>query len=235
MLAAWAGFALSIFQLLKSRTDLRLFLGCDQYEDRIYVSNKSAHDVTISSAGIVTASGRLSDCSNEHCDEYMISPMLPRRLKARDEMILEVPFINKAHHNKVHHRGGVYVTTSDGKLFSDVSWLRRRWWWILSLICMIPSGDYLYTAPDHAGYLLVFLLQLLLLFKGHCVAALLRRPERHCLRKVGVGINANLRVVCLLFVTENQGYLSGIRQDWHYCQRQHKQAFHAYLLISPSH
>lgn len=106
MLAAWAGFALSIFQLLKSRTDLRLFLGCDQYEDRIYVSNKSAHDVTISSAGIVTASGRLSDCSNEHCDEYMISPMLPRRLKARDEMILEVPFINKAHHNKVHHRGG---------------------------------------------------------------------------------------------------------------------------------
>lgn len=77
---------------------------------------------------------------------------------------------------------------------------------------MIPSSDYLYTAPDHAGYLLVFLLQLLLLFKGHCVAALLRRPERHCLRKVGVGINANLRVVCLLFVTENQGYLSGIRQ-----------------------
>lgn len=134
MLAAWAGFALSIFQLLKSRTALRLFLGCDQYEDRIYVSNKSAHDVTLSSAGVVTASGRLSDCSNEHCDEYMISPMLPLRLKARDEMTLEVPFINNAHHNKVHHRGGVYVTTSDGKLFSDVSWLRRRWWWILSMI-----------------------------------------------------------------------------------------------------
>lgn len=122
------------FPAIKIQNRSTPFLGCDQYEDRIYVSNKSAHDVTISSAGIVTASGRLSDCSNEHCDEYMISPMLPRRLKARDEMILEVPFINKAHHNKVHHRGGVYVTTSDGKLFSDVSWLRRRWWWILSLI-----------------------------------------------------------------------------------------------------
>lgn len=134
MLAAWAGFTLSVFQLLKSRTSLRLFLGCDQYEDRIYVSNKSAHDVTLSSAGVVTACGHLSDSSNEHCDEFMISPMLPRRLKARDEMILKVPFVNKAYHNKVHHRGGVYVKTSDGKIFSDISWLRRRWWWLLSVI-----------------------------------------------------------------------------------------------------
>lgn len=52
MLAAWAGFLLSIFQLLKSRTSIRLFLGCDRDEDRIYVSNKSAHDVTLSSAGL---------------------------------------------------------------------------------------------------------------------------------------------------------------------------------------
>ena len=64
--------------------------------------------------------------------------------------------------------------------------------------------------------------QTLLLLKGHCVAALLRRPDRHCLSKVGVGINANLRVVCLLFVTENQVYLSGIRQGWHDPQRQHQ-------------
>ncbi|GEC68525.1 hypothetical protein RTE01_31600 [Raoultella terrigena] len=134
MLAAWAGFALSIFQLLKSRTSIRLFLGCDLDEDRIDVSNLSAHDVTLSSAGVVTASGRLRMLSDEHSDEYMISPLLPRRLKARDEIILEVPFINRAYHNKVHHRGGVYVTTSDGKLFSDVSWLRRRWWWLLSVI-----------------------------------------------------------------------------------------------------
>lgn len=132
--AAWAGFGLSIFQLMKSRTSLKLFLGCDQYGDRIYVSNKSAHDVTLSSAGVVTSSGHLRMLSDEHSDEYMISPMLPRRLKARDEMILDVPFINRAHHNKVHHRGGVYVTTSDGKTFSDVSWLRRRWWWLLSVI-----------------------------------------------------------------------------------------------------
>lgn len=134
MLAAWAGFALSIFQLLKSRTSIRLFLGCDLDEDRIDVSNLSAHDVTLSSAGVVTANGRLRMLSDEHSDEYMISPLLPRRLKARDEVILEVPFINRAYHNKVHHRGGVYVTTSDGKLFSDVSWLRRRWWWLLSAI-----------------------------------------------------------------------------------------------------
>lgn len=134
MLAAWAGFALSIFQLLKSRTSIRLFLGCDLDEDRIDVSNLSAHDVTLSSAGVVTASGRLRMLSDEHSDEYMISPLLPCRLKARDEIILEVPFINRAYHNKVHHRGGVYVTTSDGKLFSDVSWLRRRWWWLLSVI-----------------------------------------------------------------------------------------------------
>jgi hypothetical protein len=40
MLAAWAGFLLSIFQLLKSRTSIRLFLGCDRDEDRICVSNK---------------------------------------------------------------------------------------------------------------------------------------------------------------------------------------------------
>ncbi|WP_131928998.1 hypothetical protein [Gibbsiella quercinecans] len=104
-LAAWAGFALSVFQLLKSRTSLHLFLGCDQYEDRIYVSNKSAHDVTLSSAGIVTARGHLSDSSNEHCDEYLITPVSPRRLKARDEMVLLILFVNKAYHNKVHHQG----------------------------------------------------------------------------------------------------------------------------------
>lgn len=74
----------------------------------------------------------------EHYEEMMISPLLPRRLKARDEMFLEVPFINRAYHNKVHHRGGVYVTTSDGKLFSDVSWLRRRWWWLL--VVVVVSG-----------------------------------------------------------------------------------------------
>ncbi|MGV8924877.1 MAG: hypothetical protein ACOH2G_04260 [Ewingella sp.] len=133
-LAAWAGFGLSIFQLLKSRTTLKLYLGCDRDEDRIYVSNLSAHDVTLSSAGVVTSSGRIRMLSDEHSDEYMISPMLPRRLKARDEMILKVPFINKAQYNQVHHRGGVYVTTSDGKLFSDISWMRRRWWRLLSLI-----------------------------------------------------------------------------------------------------
>lgn len=133
-IAAWAGFGLSIFQLLKSRTTLKLYLGCDRDEDRIDVSNRSAHDVTLSSAGVVTASGRLRMLSDEYSDEYMISPMLPRRLKARDEMILKVPFINKAQYNQVHHRGGVYVTTSDGKTFSDVSWLRRRWWWLLSVI-----------------------------------------------------------------------------------------------------
>lgn len=134
LLAALAAIVFPLYQLLKSRTLLTLSLYKDLYEDRIRVCNKSAHDVTLSSAGVVTASGRLSDSSNEYCDEYMISPMLPRRLKARDEIILEVPFINKAYHNKVHHRGGVYVTTSDGKLFSDVSWLRRRWWWLLSVI-----------------------------------------------------------------------------------------------------
>lgn len=133
-LAAWAGFVLSLYQLLKSRTSLKLFLGCDQYEDRILVSNKSAHEVTLSSAGVVTPSGRLSMSSDEHSDEYRITPVLPKRLKARDEITLNVPFINKAHHNKVHHRGGVYVTTSDGKLFSDVSWMRRCWWRLLSLI-----------------------------------------------------------------------------------------------------
>lgn len=131
---ALAAFFLSAWQWFNSRTSIRLFLGCDHKEDRIYVSNKSAHDVTLSSAGVVTPSGRLRMLSDEHSDEYMISPMLPRRLKARDEMILDVPFINRAHHNKVHHRGGVYVTTSDGKTFSDVSWLRRRWWWLLSVI-----------------------------------------------------------------------------------------------------
>ncbi|MFM3284176.1 hypothetical protein AB8Q84_06975 [Klebsiella quasivariicola] len=134
MLAAWAGFVLSVLQLLKSKTSIKLFLGCHLHEDRIDVSNLSAHDVTLSSAGVVTASGRLIMLSDEHSDEHMISPMLPRRLKARDEIILEIPFINKAYHNKMHHRGGVFVTTSDGKLFSDVSWLRRRWWWLLSVI-----------------------------------------------------------------------------------------------------
>lgn len=133
-LAAWAGFVLSLYQLLKSRTSLTLFLGCDQYEDRIYVSNKSAHDITLSSAGVVTASGRLSDSSSEYCDEYMITPVLPRRLKARDQVVLLVPFENKAYRNKVQHRGGVYVITSDGKTFSDISWLRRHWWWVLSVI-----------------------------------------------------------------------------------------------------
>ena len=64
----------------------------------------------------------------------MITPMLPKRLKARDEMVLNVPFINKAHHNKVHHRGGVYIKTSDGKMFSDVCWIKRQWWWLLSVI-----------------------------------------------------------------------------------------------------
>jgi len=131
---ALAAFFLSTWQWFSSRTSIRLFLGCDYQEDRIYVSNNSAHDVTLSSSGVVTASGRLRMLSDENSDEYMISPMLPRRLKARDEMILKVPFINKAYHNKTHHRGGVYVKTSDGKLFSDVSWLRRRWWWLLSVI-----------------------------------------------------------------------------------------------------
>ena len=70
----------------------------------------------------------------EHYDEIVIRLMLQRRLKARDEMILKVPFFNKAYYNKVYHHDGVCVTTSDGKLFSDVSWLRRRWWWLLSVI-----------------------------------------------------------------------------------------------------
>lgn len=87
LIAALAAIVFPLHQLLKSKTSLELSLGCDQYEDRISVYNKSAHDVTLSSAGVVTASGHLSDSSNEHCDEYMISPMLPRRLKARDEMI----------------------------------------------------------------------------------------------------------------------------------------------------
>lgn len=133
-IAAWAGFGLSLFQFLKTRTSLSLYLGCDQYEDRIYISNKSAHDVTISSAGVVTARGCLRMLSDEYSDEYMISPVLPRRLKARDEMFLNVPFINKAFYNKVHQRGGVYVTTSDGKTFSDVHRLRRLWWYLLSLL-----------------------------------------------------------------------------------------------------
>lgn len=133
-IAAWAGFGLSVFQLLKSRTSLRLYLGCDQHEDRIYVSNISAHDITLSVAGVVTAIGRLMMLSDEYSGENMITPMLPRRLKARDEMVLNVPFINKAHHNKVHHRGGVYIKTSDGKMFSDVCWIRRQWWWLLSVI-----------------------------------------------------------------------------------------------------
>lgn len=133
-IAAWAGFGLSIFQWVKSKTSLALFLGCDRDEDRIYVANKSGHDVTLSSAGVVTPSGRLSNSSSEHADEYMISPMLPIRLKARDEVILYIPFINKAYHNKIHHRGGVYVTTSEGKLFSDVSLLRRLWWRLLTAV-----------------------------------------------------------------------------------------------------
>lgn len=70
----------------------------------------------------------------EHYEEMMINLMLQRQLKTHEEMILRVPFVNKAYHNKVHHRGGVYVKTSDAKLFSDISWLRRRWWWLLSVI-----------------------------------------------------------------------------------------------------
>lgn len=49
----------------------------------------------------------------EHYEEMMINLMLQRQLKAREEMILRVPFVNEAYHNKVHHRGGVYVKTSD--------------------------------------------------------------------------------------------------------------------------
>lgn len=93
-----------------------MYLGCHRDEERIDVSNLSAHDVTLSSACVVTASGRLRILLDEHSDEYMISPLLPRRLKARDEIVLYVPFINRAYHNKEHHRGGVYVTTSDGEL-----------------------------------------------------------------------------------------------------------------------
>ncbi len=130
--AAWAGFGLSVFQLLKSRTTLKLYLGCDQHEDRLDVSNKSAHDVTLSAAGVVTASGCLRIRSDEYSDEYMITPMLPLRLKARDEVTLKVPFVNKAYKNKTHYRGGVFVTTSDGKTFSDVCWLRRKYWWLLA-------------------------------------------------------------------------------------------------------
>lgn len=130
--AAWMGFGLSVFQLLKSRTSLRLYLGLDQHEDTIGIFNNSAHDVTLSAAGVVTASGCLRIRSDEYSDEYMITPMLPLRLKARDEVTLKVPFVNKAYKNKTHYRGGVFVTTSDGKTFSDVCWLRRKYWWLLA-------------------------------------------------------------------------------------------------------
>ncbi|MBH2726495.1 hypothetical protein I5Q12_19790 [Serratia marcescens] len=130
--AAWLGFGLSVYQLLKSRTTLKLYLGLDQYVDTIEVFNESAHDVTLSSAGVVTASGYLKFLSDEYSNEYMITPMLPLRLKARDEITLKVPRVNKAYENKTHHRGGVFVTTSDGKTFSDVCWLRRKYWWLLA-------------------------------------------------------------------------------------------------------
>lgn len=136
--AAWAGFGLSVYQWLKSRTSLRLYLGCDQHEDRLYVSNKSAHDVTLSSAGVVTASGCLKFLSDEYSDEYMITPMLPLRLKARDEITLKVPQVNKAYKNKTHHRGGVFVITSDGKMVSDVCWLKRKYWWLISSLKTVP-------------------------------------------------------------------------------------------------
>ena len=62
----------------------------------------------------------------------------------------------------------------------------------------------------------------LLLLKRDCVAALLRLSDRHSLCIVSVAVDAYPGVVCLPFITENQGYLSGIRQGWHDPQRQHQ-------------
>lgn len=130
---AYAGLALSILALWRGRTSVRLYLGSYDRDDLIIVSNLSPHAIEITSVGVVEADGSLSDWF----DGPDAWPGLPKRLEPRSECAITLhaalaPF--SAYQRQYLGRCGCFVRIAGGRVFSDPGLLRRRWWWVRSLL-----------------------------------------------------------------------------------------------------
>ncbi|MGG4659361.1 hypothetical protein ACLPJF_13620 [Pseudomonas vlassakiae] len=130
---AYAGLALSILALWKGRTTVSLYLGFHDRDDLVVVSNLSPHAIEITSVGVVEADGSLSDWF----DGPDAWPGLPKRLEARSECTVTLheaiaPF--SAYQRKHLGRGGCFIRIAGGRVFSDPGRLRRRWWWLRSVM-----------------------------------------------------------------------------------------------------
>lgn len=130
---AYAGLALSILALWKGRTSVSLYLGFYDRDDLVIVSNLSPHAIEITSVGVVEADGSLYDLF----DGPHPWPGLPKRVEPRSEYTITLPAAIapfSAYMRKQHGRGGCFVRIAGGRAFSDIGLLRRRWWWVRSLM-----------------------------------------------------------------------------------------------------
>lgn len=130
---AYVGLALSVLALWRGRSSVRVFLGCGHKADLIIVSNLSPHAIEITSVGVIEANGDLSDWF----DGPDAWPGLPKRLEPRSECTITLPDAIapfSAYQRKYLGRCGCFVRVAGGREFSDPGRLRRRWWWVRSLL-----------------------------------------------------------------------------------------------------
>ena len=128
---AYAGLVLSILALWKGRIRVTVYLGCEERDDVISVSNLSPYAIELTSLGAVEADGSVTDWS----DGPDAWPGLPCRMEARSETSFLLhselaPY--SAYNRKVRGRCGCFVRIAGGRLFSNPGLLGRMWWKILS-------------------------------------------------------------------------------------------------------
>lgn len=128
---AYAGLALSLFALLRGRTQVGVSLGNQYRDEEIFVSNMSPHEVEIVSLGAINADGSLSDWTNGP-DPW---PSLPLRIPARGHSTITLDAViapARLCHAYSLGRGGCFVRVTGGKVFSNPGLIKRKWWKVLS-------------------------------------------------------------------------------------------------------
>jgi hypothetical protein len=126
---------ISVISLIRTGTSISVFR--EKSTDSVTITHNSPHAVTIIEFGVVTPAGNFEPID---CEDYSLP--LPHRLDARDIAKFEpktfatiartLVQMNFGREGTYFRMAGGNFFGSKGKVFSDVGFFKRRWWWLRS-------------------------------------------------------------------------------------------------------
>lgn len=130
-ITAGIGLLISVWTLWRGKTRVRLYLGQQDREDTIVVSNLSPHAIEVVALGAVKPNGYLKEFFDGH-DPWLAEP---KRIEARGQrtfkLSAEVAPFNITRLRSVR-RAGCFVRLAGGEHFSNPGRVIRHLWWLLS-------------------------------------------------------------------------------------------------------